>query len=142
MGVKFVTDSYDSNEHKANGNTREKQTFALRVCCLLLICATVVIAATLAHVGLLLLRSPCKKLKSYYGNPLWGFVQTAGREKEKRENNAQFNGHYVCTATLGPISFKSDLSLPMTELRKAASTAGMLAERSEIFQEHSSQETI
>ena len=50
--VKFVT---DSNEHKAFGSTREKLTFAMRECCLLLLCATVVIAATVAHVGLFLL---------------------------------------------------------------------------------------
>ena len=47
--VNFVT---DSNEHKAYGITREKLTFALRECCLLLLCAPEVIAATLAHVGL------------------------------------------------------------------------------------------
>ena len=42
----------NSNEHQAYGKTREKLTFAMRKCCLLLLCATVVIAATLAHVGL------------------------------------------------------------------------------------------
>ena len=42
----------DSKEHQAYGSTREKLTFALRKCCLLLLFATVVIAATLAHVGL------------------------------------------------------------------------------------------
>ena len=33
-------------------STREKQIFAWRECCLILLCAPVVIAATLAHVGL------------------------------------------------------------------------------------------
>ena len=48
--VKFVTDSH---EHQVYGTTRENLTFALRGCCLFLLYATVVIAATLAHVGLL-----------------------------------------------------------------------------------------
>ena len=46
----------ESNEHQAYGSTREKLTFALKECCLLLSCATVVIAATLAHVGLLFVK--------------------------------------------------------------------------------------
>ena len=41
--VKFVI---DSNEHQEYGSTREKLTFALRECCLLLLCATVVLTAT------------------------------------------------------------------------------------------------
>ena len=50
--VKFVIDSI---EHQAYGSTKEKSTFALRNCCLLLLCATLVISATLAHLGLFLI---------------------------------------------------------------------------------------
>ena len=49
--VNFVI---DCNEHQAQGSKRQKLTFALTESCLLVLCATVVIAATLAHVGLFL----------------------------------------------------------------------------------------
>jgi hypothetical protein len=48
--VNFVI---DCNEHQAQGSKRQKLTFALTESCLLVLCATVVIAATRAHVGLL-----------------------------------------------------------------------------------------
>ena len=41
---------WKSNE--AYGSNREKLTFALKECCLLLLCAQLLIAATRAHVGL------------------------------------------------------------------------------------------
>ena len=42
----------DGNEHQVYGSKRVKMTFALKEYCLFLLCATVVIAANHAHVGL------------------------------------------------------------------------------------------
>ena len=55
IGVVWQRDNFviDSNEHQAQVSTGEMLTFALKECCLLLLCSTVVIAATHAHVGLL-----------------------------------------------------------------------------------------
>ena len=43
----------DGNQHQAIGSGRVKLTFALKEYCSILLCSTVVIAATHAHVGLL-----------------------------------------------------------------------------------------
>ena len=43
-----------NDEHQAKDCAREKLTFAMTECCLILFCATVVIAGTRAYVGLFL----------------------------------------------------------------------------------------
>ena len=45
----------DSKERQASGSIRKMLNLALKECCLLVLCATVIIAATRAYVGLFLL---------------------------------------------------------------------------------------
>ena len=56
MCYKLDNSMKEGNEHQTIGSKRVKLTFALKEYCLFLLCATVVIAATRANVGLLVLR--------------------------------------------------------------------------------------